>query len=126
MYIHVYVHCTSLCCMYCECDCRHFSHVVMCACIHVYMYIHYVPSCVVHTWTKDLIAYKKRSPRMESTCIDVGRGSTNSSSFMTVRYHNKGIEIINLPALLHSKTVRCSELCHVYTCHCITCIYLVR
>ena len=73
--------------------------------IHNWLTLNVVPERIA-VLTKDLIAYKKRSLRIESTCIDVGRGSTNSSSFRTVCYHNKGIEMINLPALLHSKTVR--------------------
>ena len=56
--------------------------------------------------TRDLMAYKKRSPRMETACINVGRDSTNSNGFMTVCYHNKGIEMIDLPRLLNSKTVK--------------------
>ena len=56
--------------------------------------------------TQDLMAYKKRSPRMETACINVGRDSTNSNGFMTVCYHNKGIEMIDLPRLLNSKTVK--------------------
>ena len=56
--------------------------------------------------TRDLMAYKKRSPRMETACINVGRDSTNSNGFMTMCYHNKGIEMIDLPRLLNSKTVK--------------------
>ena len=77
----------------------------MIALSHNWLTLNVVPERIA-VLTKDLIAYKKRSPRTESTCIEVGRGSTNSSSFMTVRYHNKEIEMINLPTLLHSKTVR--------------------
>ena len=53
--------------------------------------------------TRDLMAYKKRSPRMETACINVRTDSNNSNGFMTVCYHNKGID---LPRLLNSKTVK--------------------
>ena len=56
--------------------------------------------------TRDLMAYKKRSPHMKTACINVGRDSNNSNGFMTVCYHNKGIEMIDLPRLLNSKTVK--------------------
>ena len=34
---------------------------------------------------------------------DVVKGSKKVGSFMTVRYHNKGIEMLELPKILHSK-----------------------
>ena len=43
---------------------------------------------------KDLIAYKKRAPRMETN--DVMKNSKNASGFMTMHYHNKGIEMLEL------------------------------
>ena len=36
---------------------------------------------------------------------DVVKGSKTVGSFMTVRYHNKGIEMLELPKILHSKSV---------------------
>ena len=36
---------------------------------------------------------------------DVVKGSKKVGSFMTVRYHNKGIEMLELPKILHSKSV---------------------
>ena len=36
---------------------------------------------------------------------DVVKGSKKVDSFMTVRYHNKGIEMLELPKILHSKSV---------------------
>ena len=53
---------------------------------------------------KDLIAYEKRAPRMETN--DVMKNSKNASGFMTVRYHNKGIEMLELPRILNSKSVK--------------------
>ena len=53
---------------------------------------------------KDLIAYKKRAPRMETN--DVMKNSKNASGFMTVHYHNKGIEMLELPRILNSKSVK--------------------
>ena len=38
-----------------------------------------------------------KHPREESRVV---------SGFMKVRYHNKGIEMLNLPRILHSKTVK--------------------
>ena len=36
---------------------------------------------------------------------DVVKGSKTVGSFMTVRYHNKGIEMLQLPKILHSESV---------------------
>ena len=36
---------------------------------------------------------------------DVVKGSKKLGSFMTVRYDNKGIEMLELPKILHSKSV---------------------
>ena len=52
---------------------------------------------------KDLIAFIKRTSPMMTN--DVVKGSKKVGSFMTVRYHNKGIEMLELPKILHSKSV---------------------
>ena len=36
---------------------------------------------------------------------DVVKGSKKVGNFMTVRYHNKGIEMLELHKILHSKSV---------------------
>ena len=58
---------------------------------------HDVPDRIV-VLVKDLIAFRKMTD-------DVVRGSKTVGSFMTVRYHNKGIEMLQLPKILHSKSV---------------------
>ena len=50
----------------------------------------------------DLIAFRKRTSPMVT---DVVKGSKKVGSFMTVGYHNKGIEMLELPKILHSKSV---------------------
>ena len=37
---------------------------------------------------------------------DAANEESKVSGFMKVHYHNKGIEMLNLPRILHSKTVR--------------------
>ena len=64
---------------------------------------HDVPPCV-SVLAKGLIAYKKRAPRMDTN--DVIKSNNKSGAFMTLRYHNKGVEMINLPKILNLKEVR--------------------
>ena len=52
---------------------------------------------------KDLIVFRKRTSRMMTD--DVVKGSETVGSFMTVRYHNKGIEMLELLKILRSKSV---------------------
>ena len=63
---------------------------------------HDVPDRIV-VLVKDLIAFRKRTSPMMTD--DVVKGSKTVGSFMTVRYHNKGIEMLELPKILHSKSV---------------------
>ena len=63
---------------------------------------HDVPDCIV-VLVKDLIAFRKRTSPMVTD--DVVKGSKKVGSFMTVRYHNKGIEMLELPKILHTKSV---------------------
>ena len=62
-----------------------------------------VPSRV-KVLAKDLIAYKRRTLRMETN--DVIKDSKSSRGYMKVCYHNKGIEMLDLPRILNSKIVR--------------------
>ena len=50
---------------------------------------------------QDMIAFKKRTSR-----IDVDIPSKSASGFMSICYHYKGIEMINLPRILNSRYVR--------------------
>ena len=61
-------------------------------------------SARVSVLAKDLIAYKKRAPCMDAN--NVIKSNNKSGAFMTVRYHNKGVEMINLPKILNLKQVR--------------------
>ena len=63
---------------------------------------HDVPDHIV-VLVKDLIAFRKRTSPMVTD--DVVKGSKKVGGFMTVRYHNKGIEMLELPKILHSKSV---------------------
>ena len=58
----------------------------------------------VSVLAKDLIAYKIRAPRMDTN--DVIKSNNKSGAFMTVNYHNKGVEMTNLPKILNLKEVR--------------------
>ena len=59
---------------------------------------HDVPDRIV-VLVKDLIAFRKRTTPIVSD--DVVKGSKKVGSFMTVRYHYKGIEMLELPKILH-------------------------
>ena len=54
---------------------------------------HDVPECVV-ILARDIVAYTSRSPRV--VVSNVNGNSKSSSGFLTVCYHNKGIEMIDL------------------------------
>ena len=64
---------------------------------------HEVPDRVV-VLIKDMIAFKKRALAIETD--DVDKPSKNASSFLNIYYHNKGIEMVNLPRILNSRYVR--------------------
>ena len=63
---------------------------------------HDVPDRII-VLVKDLIAFRKRTSPMMTD--DVAKGSKTVGGFMSVRYHNKGIEMLELPKILHSKSV---------------------
>ena len=55
---------------------------------------------------KDLVVFKKKSPHVVPVDVHVNRKVKPVGGFMTVQYHNKGIEMIQLPKILNSKSVR--------------------
>ena len=64
---------------------------------------HEVPDRVV-VLIKDMIAFKKRALAIETD--DVDKPSKHASGFLNIYYHNKGIEMVNLPRILNSRYVR--------------------
>ena len=64
---------------------------------------HDVPDRIV-VLVKYLIAFRKRASHMITS--DVVKDSKIVGGLMTVRYYNKGIEMLQLPKILHSKSVR--------------------
>ena len=65
---------------------------------------HDIPDCVSVLFT-DLIALKKKS----SVFVENKNNnsvSRNASGYMSVLYHNKGIDMVNLPRILNNKYVR--------------------
>ena len=52
---------------------------------------------------KDLIAFKNKTSHM--VISSAAKESRVESSFMMVHYHNKGIDMLNLPKILNSTTV---------------------
>ena len=60
---------------------------------------HEIPDRIV-VLIKDMIAFKKRASRIQTSDVDIASG------FMSICYHNKGIEMINLPRILNSRYVR--------------------
>ena len=64
---------------------------------------HEVPARVV-VLIKDMIAFKKGALPIETN--DVDKLSKKASGFLNICYHNKGIEIINVPRILNSRYVR--------------------
>ena len=65
---------------------------------------HDVPDRIIGL-VKDLIAFRKRTSPMMTDDVVKGSKTVGTCSFMTVRYHNKGIEMLELPKILHSKSV---------------------
>ena len=67
----------------------------------VSVHVHDVPDRIV-VLVKDLIAFSKKASHMiASTAV---KDSKVAGGFMTVHYHNRGIEMIQLPRILHSKS----------------------
>ena len=64
---------------------------------------HEVPARVV-VLIKDMIAFKKGALPIETN--DVDKLSKKASGFLNICYHNKGIEMINVPRILNSRYVR--------------------
>ena len=64
---------------------------------------HDVPDRIV-VLLKDLIAFRKRVVRMRECANDVV--SRNASGYMSILYHNKGIDMVNLPRILNNRYVR--------------------
>ena len=64
---------------------------------------HEIPDRIV-VLIKDMIAFKKRASRIQTSDVDIP--SKSASGFMSICYHNKGIEMINLPRILNSRYVR--------------------
>ena len=64
---------------------------------------HEVPARVV-VLIKDMIAFKKGALPIETS--DVDKLSKKASGFLNICYHNKGIEMINVPRILNSRYVR--------------------
>ena len=62
-----------------------------------------VPARIV-VLVKDLIAYRRGSLRMAHT--DVHKKVKKISGYMKACYHNKGIDMLQLPRILNSKYVR--------------------
>ena len=54
---------------------------------------------------KDLIAFRKRTNN-ENTEVNVKKENEQNRSFMTIYFHNKGIEMIDLPTILNRRDVR--------------------
>ena len=52
---------------------------------------------------KDLIAFRRRALHIGECNVDK---TSNASGYMSVLYHNKGIDMVNLPTILNSKYVR--------------------
>ena len=50
---------------------------------------------------RDIVAFKCRSPRV--IVSNVNGNSKNLRGFLTLCYHNKGIEMIDLPKILNTK-----------------------
>ena len=69
---------------------------------YLFLVLEDVPDRIV-VLVKDLIAFRKRTSPMVTD--DVVKGSKKVGSFMTVRYHNKEIEMLELPKIFHSKSV---------------------
>ena len=53
---------------------------------------------------KDLIAFRKRGTHISD--INDGKEPRRASGYMNILYHNKGIDMVNLPRILNSKYVR--------------------
>ena len=64
---------------------------------------HEVPDRIV-VLIKDIIAFKKRASPIETNNVD--KPSKKASGFLNICYHNKGIEMVNLPRILNSRYVR--------------------
>ena len=64
---------------------------------------HEVPDRIV-VLIKDIIAFKKRASPIETNNVD--KPSKNTSGFLNICYHNKGIEMVNIPRILNSRYVR--------------------
>ena len=64
---------------------------------------HEVPARVV-VLIKDMIAFKKGALHIKTN--DVDKLSKKASGFLNICYHNKGIEMINVPRILNSRYVR--------------------
>ncbi len=68
--------------------------------------VHDLPHRIV-VLVKDLIAFKKGTSHMAlNDAYSRGRYSKKDSRYMIVQYHNKGMEMIQLPKILNSKCVR--------------------
>ena len=64
---------------------------------------HDIPDHVTVLLT-DLIAFKRKSSVFEENKNN--NVSRNASGYMSVLYHNKGIDMVNLPRILNNKYVR--------------------
>ena len=63
----------------------------------------YIPDRIA-VLLKDLIAFRKRVVRMQKCTNDVV--SRNASGYLSILYHNKGIDMVNLPRILNNRYVR--------------------
>ena len=54
---------------------------------------------------KDLIAFRKITNN-ENTEVNVEKENKQDRGFMTIHFHNKGIEMIDLPKILNGRDVR--------------------
>ena len=63
-----------------------------------------IPACFI-VLIKDLIAFRKRTDN-ENIEVNVEKENKQDRGFMTIYFHNKGIEMIDLPGILNGRDVR--------------------
>ena len=71
--------------------------------LHCWKQTHDVPDRIV-ILMKDLIAFRKKGVHIGEGNIE--KVSRDTSGYMSIIYHNNGIDMVNLPRILNSKFVR--------------------
>ena len=67
-----------------------------------------IPTCFI-VLIKDLIAFRKRNDN-ENIEVNVEKENKQDRGFMTIYFHNKGIEMIDLPGILNGEMLEVQYL----------------